>query len=71
MKRDRVNAGYRIIESMHAGTTEFVLGHNPKAVQPYVTWATNGPSDYFWGHYFDTLREAQRDLAKRVLTALP
>ena len=31
----------------------FVLGENPKAPNPYVTWQFNeqdGHRDYFWGH---------------------
>ena len=32
----------------------FVLGENPKAPNPYVTWQFNEPDghrDFFWGHY--------------------
>ena len=32
----------------------FVLGENPKAPNPYVTWQFNeqdGHRDFFWGHY--------------------
>ena len=32
----RSNQGYEIIESCTVGSTELVIGHNPKAVNPYV-----------------------------------
>ena len=34
----RINAGYEIIESCTIGSTELVIGHNPKAPNPYVCW---------------------------------
>ena len=33
-----VHQGYAIIDRMQAGAVEFVLGENPRAPQPYVTW---------------------------------
>lgn len=38
----RSNQGYEIIESCTVGSTEFVIGHNPKAVNPYVCWYCKG-----------------------------
>lgn len=32
----RSNQGYEIIESCTIGSTELVIGHNPKAPNPYV-----------------------------------
>lgn len=43
----RSNQGYEIIESCTVGSTEFVIGHNPKAVNPYVCWYCKGGDNYF------------------------
>ena len=34
----RINGGYEIIESCTIGSNELVIGHNPKAPNPYVCW---------------------------------
>ena len=34
----RSNQGYEIIESCTIGNTELVIGHHPKAPNPYVCW---------------------------------
>ena len=34
----RIYDGYTINDSIHIGGTEFVIGHNPKSVLPYVVW---------------------------------
>lgn len=68
-KADRVNQGYVILESVDAGGVEFVLGENPKAVQPFVTWRRvdgGGPTDFTWGHYFNNYKSAKRDLMGRA-----
>ena len=47
----------------------FVLGENPKAPNPYVTWQFNeqdGHRDYFWGHYHNEPDMAERDLHNRA-----
>jgi hypothetical protein len=36
-----VNRGYRIIRRNTVGDKVFKLGHNPDAVQKYVTWQSN------------------------------
>ena len=36
----RSNQGYEIIESCTIGSTELVIGHNPKAPNPYVCVGT-------------------------------
>lgn len=64
-KPARVNQGYTILESVDAGGVEFVLGENPKAVQPFVTWRCvdgGGPTDFTWGHYYNDYQSAKRDL---------
>ncbi len=47
----------------------FVLGENPKAPNPYVTWQFNeqdGHLDFFWGHYHNEPDMAERDLHNRA-----
>ena len=49
-----INQGYAI-RRVIAFDNEcgFVLGENPKAPDPYVTWQFNmrgGERNYFWGH---------------------
>ena len=64
-----VNQGYTILESVDAGGVEFVLGENPKAVQPFVTWRRvdgGGPTDFTWGHYYNDYQSAKRDLMGRA-----
>ena len=34
----RIDGGYEIIESCTIGSNELVIGHNPKAPNPYVCW---------------------------------
>lgn len=41
-KEKRSNGGYEIIESCTIGSTELVIGHNPKAPNPYVCWYCKG-----------------------------
>ena len=55
-----INQGYAI-RRVIAFDNEcgFVLGENPNASDPYVTWQFNmrdGERNYFWGHYCDDAR---------------
>ena len=46
-----------------------MLGENPKAPNPYVTWQFNeqdGHRDFFWGHYHNEPDMAERDLHNRA-----
>ena len=64
-----VHQGYAIIDRMQAGAVEFVLGENPRAPQPYVTWRHtigDAPTDFYWGHYLNTYPQAKADLKKRA-----
>ncbi|MBR6801783.1 MAG: hypothetical protein IKM61_08535 [Eubacteriaceae bacterium] len=63
---ERKNAGYTIIQSLRVGNAEFVIGHNPRASAPYVTWQCRDGASYFWGHYFMEKHHAERDLLKRA-----
>lgn len=61
----RSNQGYEIIESCTIGSTELVIGHNPKAPNPYVCWYCKGEDNYFWGHYCNELSAAREKLNER------
>ena len=62
----RINAGYEIIESCTIGSTELVIGHNPKAPNPYVCWYCKNGTDYFWGCYVNELSAAREKLNERI-----
>ena len=53
----RMNAGYLITDSIHIGTTEFVLGVSIAERSMFVTWACQGSDYYYWGHYHSDLLE--------------
>lgn len=65
-----VNNGYEIRQSvLFDNGRGFVLAHDPKAPNPYVTWQfgdEGGRRDYFWGHYFNGRNEALADFNNRV-----
>ena len=63
---ERINSGYTIIQSVSVGSTEFVLGENQKAPDPYVTWECTHGANYYWGHYFDSFYCARTDLFERA-----
>lgn len=44
-----------------------VLAHS-QASGMWATWETGGPNDFFFGHYFETEREARMDYHERLLT---
>lgn len=64
----RVNQGYEIIESRTIGSTEFVIGHNPNAPNPYVCWHYKNGTDYFWGVYCNSLEGAREKMNERAET---
>ena len=61
-----VNAGYEIIRRERSGGVEIVLGHNPNAPEPYVTWKCKNGSDCYHGHYFSDEGRAIKDFNKRI-----
>ena len=67
----RINAGYAIVSNIIVGEFEFVLGHNPKAPSPFVTWEYSPLSGYYWGHYFNDELAAVQDLIDRAQSSLP
>jgi len=62
----RINEGYVITDSIHIGETEFVLGVSSSTFTMFVTWACQDGDYYFWGHYYDDLLEAKKDLLDRA-----
>ena len=63
-----INRGYRIMQRNTVGNKVFKLGHNPNAVQKYVTWQSyrNNPASYDWGHYWSDKSTAKTDLFHRT-----
>lgn len=64
---ERINEGYKIINAIPIGNTEFVLGANMKNPDMFVTWECKDKTDYFWGHYYDSVLSATKDLCQRVM----
>lgn len=62
----RMNAGYIITDSVHVDEMEFVLGVHSTASKQFVTWACKDGNNYFWGHYFNDLMAATKDLIYRA-----
>lgn len=48
----------------------FALGHNEAAPNPFVTWqfteTESGQRDYYWGHYHNEMKWAEKDFLKRI-----
>lgn len=69
MAETRSSQGYAVIKSRRIGTVEVLLAHNPKAVQPYVTWKAYAHSkfqDFAYGNYFSDQKQAEQDFQRRV-----
>lgn len=69
MKQETIVQGYKIIERKRAGDTMVVVGHNPKAATPYVTWkayAHSNFSSFEHGNYFSELKGAMIDFYHRL-----
>lgn len=67
-KHMQINQGYRIIERFPIGGKGFVLGYNPDAPNPYVTWQyrADDSEHYFWGHYHNEKEAAYQDYLDRI-----
>lgn len=73
-----INEGYVIRRTiLFDNKCGFVIGEDPKAPNPFVTWQFNerdGRRGYFWGHYHNTPEQAEADFqerAERLSAALP
>jgi len=60
--------GYDIIERFRINEIGVVLGENPNAVSPYVTWLyrADSPNNFFWGKYFSLKTEAYENYMERI-----
>ena len=65
-----INEGYVIRRTiLFDNKCGFVIGGDPKAPNPFVTWQFNerdGRRGYFWGHYHNTPEQAEADFQERV-----
>ena len=61
------NENYEILNETVFGKKSIVLGYNPKAPSPYVTWKTSLDRyrGFDLGHYFSDLNEAYDDYKER------
>ena len=63
----RENAGYKIIKGILLPNCEFVLGEKQSSSgTKYVTWRCVKFTDYYYGHYLESLDAATRDLYERA-----
>ena len=63
----RKNVGYKIIKSIAFPCCEFVLGEKITTSETkYVTWRCVRLTDYYYGHYIESLDIATRDLYERA-----
>lgn len=63
----RENAGYKIIKNISLPHCEFVLGEKQTATgTKYVTWRCIKSTEYYYGHYIESLDVATRDLYERA-----
>jgi len=63
-------SGYRVIKRESGGGKTFVMAHNPKAVQPFVTWQENPDrTAYDYGHYCTKNNDAVTNMVRRVHAA--
>lgn len=62
------NQGYVVIADCNINDKAIVLAESKEAPSPYVTWETlaNRNDGYHAGHYFSSLKDAQKDYSKRV-----
>lgn len=64
-KEKRSNQGYEIIEGCTIGNQEIVIGHHPKAPNPYVCWYCMAGDNFYQGCYCNTLDAAREELIER------
>ena len=66
---ERSCAGYKIIADLPLKKDEsLVIGHNPKAVNPYVVWYCECGLEFNTGAYCNTYDEAMGVIAERIKT---
>ncbi|MDR2514742.1 MAG: DUF3849 domain-containing protein [Christensenellaceae bacterium] len=66
--------GYQVIRSISFDNRRgFAIGHNPDAVEPFVTWqftVDNGARDFYWGKYSSDISGAADYYTARTLSYL-
>jgi len=65
----RTNIGYKIIDSIHIGNTEFVIGYNKKASMPYVVWECQNSDNFCFGSFVSNRVVAEQTLLQRASNA--
>lgn len=65
------NGGYLIKDQITLMGSTYVLGENPDAPSPFVTWAKGPVGGYAFGHYFADEDSARRDLLSRAILDMP
>ena len=64
----RINEGYIIVDSIHIGSTEFVLAKlDSEKYEMYVTWYTKNGTDFYEGDYTRDIHAAQKSLLDRAM----
>ena len=67
MNGNEKNANYSITDRIKVGKMTFVLGENPNAPSPFVTWQKmEGRSGYDVGNYMTDRESAVKDLHRRA-----
>lgn len=63
--------GYEVIRSIAFNDQRgFAIGHNPNAVEPFVSWqftVENGKRDFYWGNYNSDMLGAADNYTARVM----
>lgn len=65
----RSNIGYKIIDSIHIGSTEFVIGYNQKASMPYAVWECQNSDNFCFGSFVSNRATAEQTLLQRASNA--
>ena len=70
--KSEIIKGYQVVRCVLVGDLVFKFGHNPEAVEPYVTWCgdKDDPTYNNWGHYFIDKDKAVADFFRRIDSAL-
>lgn len=67
-----MNEGYQIAARTRVGPVEYVLGELDGKWPSFVTWECtpandgDGPPNYYWGHYFESRKDAIEDFCGRA-----
>lgn len=65
----RINSGYKIIDSLHIAGTEFVIGYNSQVSMPYVICECLNDNNFYFEYYVCERAAAERNLLNRAIAA--